>query len=302
MVQLLRRKADPVLFDEAFRQRLERLTLLSRRVLAQSLVGEHRSRHRTFAAEFADYRSYTQGDDFRHIDWNIYARMENVFVRLSEANQDLTVHMLIDASHSMDWGTPTKLFYARRAAAALGYIALNRFDRLVIAPFSDRLHADYGPTRGRGRVLGLLEFLSDIKAEQPTDIDLILRQYSMRTKRRGDLLVLISDLMPPTGYQAGLRTLIDRGWQIIVIHVLDPAEVEPTLGGDLELIDQETDELLPVTAVADVITRYKQSLAAWCDEAETFCRRRGIDYLRVQTDWPFETIVLGTMEQRGLVE
>ena len=102
--------SERVLFDEEFRQRLERLTLLSRRVLAQSLVGEHRSRHRTFAAEFADYRSYTQGDDFRHIDWNIYARMETVFVRLSEANQDLTVHVLVDCSRSMDWGDPSKFF------------------------------------------------------------------------------------------------------------------------------------------------------------------------------------------------
>lgn len=290
-----------VLFDEEFRQRLERLTLLSRRVLAQSLVGEHRSRHRTFAAEFADYRSYTQGDDFRHIDWNIYARMEAVFVRLSEANQDLTVHLLIDSSRSMEWGEPAKFFYARRAAAALGYIALNRFDRLVATAFSDRLLATYGPTRGRGRILGLLDFLGELQPGAQTDIDAILQQYSLRTRRRGDLLVLISDLLPPSGYQAGLRALLERGWQIVLVHLLDPRELDPALRGDLELIDQETDDHLPLTLAPDVIERYKGLVAAWCAEAEIFCKRRGIDYLRVQTTWPFETLVLGYMEQRGLI-
>lgn len=290
-----------VLFDEEFRQRLERLTLLSRRVLAQSLVGEHRSRHRTFAAEFADYRSYTQGDDFRHIDWNIYARMESVFVRLSEANQDLTVHLLIDSSRSMEWGEPAKFFYARRAAAALGYIALNRFDRLVATAFSDRLLATYGPTRGRGRILGLLDFLGELQPGAQTDIDAILQQYSLRTRRRGDLLVLVSDLLPPGGYQDGLRALLERGWQIVLIHLLDPRELDPTLRGDLELVDQETDDRLPLTPAPDVVERYKGLVAAWCEEAETFCKRRGIDYLRVQTTWPFETLVLGYMEQRGLI-
>jgi uncharacterized protein (DUF58 family) len=291
-----------VLFDEEFRQRLERLTLLSRQVLAQSLVGEHRSRHRTFAAEFADFRSYTQGDDFRHIDWNIYARMESVFVRLSEANQDLTVHLLVDASRSMDWGQPPKFFYARRAAAALGYMALNRFDRIVVAPFSDHLHQTFGPTRGRGRVLGLLDFLRDLKPAAETDIDLILQQYSMRTRRRGDLLVLVSDLMPPSGYQTGLRMLVERGWQVLVVHLMDPREMDPALRGDLELIDQETDDRLNFTPSSVVVERYKKIVADWCEDAESFCRRRGIDYLRVLTTWPFETLVLGYMEQRGLIE
>lgn len=294
--------AAPVLFDEEFRKRLERLTLLSRRVLAQSLVGEHRSRHRTFAAEFADYRSYTQGDDFRHIDWNIYARMESVFVRLSEANQDLTVHLLVDTSASMDWGDPAKFFYARRAAAAFGYMALNRFDNLVVVPFSDRLMPPFGPTRGRGRVLGLLDFLTGLQPGTETNVDTILQQYSLHTRRRGDLMVLISDLLPPNGYQAGLRTLTERGWQIVLVHLLDPSELDPALRGDLELIDLETADRLSLTPMTAIVDRYRQLVAEWCEEAETFCRRRGIDYLRVQTNQPFETMVLGFMEQRGLVE
>ena len=295
-------KNAPVLFDEEYRQRLERLSLVSRRLLAQSLVGEHRSRHRTFAAEFADYRSYTQGDDFRHIDWNIYARMESVFVRLSEANQDLSVHVLVDASRSMDWGNPSKFFYARRAAAALGYIALNRFDRLAVTAFSDRLHETYGMTRGRKRTMDLLDFLTAMKPLAETDIDTILQQYALRTRRRGDLLVLISDLLPPKGYRNGLRALLDRGWQIILLHVLDPKELEPTLRGDLDLIDQETDETLPLTPAPAIVERYKRLVAAWLDETETFCKRRGVNYLRIQTTSPFESLVLGFMEQRGMIE
>jgi uncharacterized protein (DUF58 family) len=298
----VRTKTDDVLFDEAFRQRLDRLTLLSRRMLAQSLVGEHRSRHRTFAAEFADFRPYTQGDDFRHIDWNIYARMENVFVRLSEANQDLTVHMLLDASRSMDWGDPPKSFYSRRAAAALAYMALNRFDRLAITAFSDRLHGTFGPTRGRGSVLGLLDYLRAVEYRGETNVDVCLEQYSLRTRRRGDLLILLSDLFPPSGYQTGLRTLLERGWQVLVVHLFDPREVTPTLRGDLELIDQETDERLELTPTAVLLERYRALVGAWSEEVGSFCKRRAIDYVRVQTDWPFETLVLGYMEQLGLVQ
>jgi hypothetical protein len=116
------------------------------------------------------------------------------------------------------------------------------------------------------------------------------------------MLVLVSDLLPPGGYQNGLRALLERGWQIVLIHVLDPREREPVLAGDLELIDQESDEHLPLTPSPIVIERYRRLVADWCAEAETFCKRRGIDYVRVETTWPFETLVLGYMEQRGLVE
>jgi uncharacterized protein (DUF58 family) len=228
--------------------------------------------------------------------------METVFVRLSEANQDLTVHLLVDTSRSMDWGEPPKFFYARRAAAALGYMALNRFDRVVITPFSNRVHPGFGPTRGRQSVLGLLDFLTALPVGDDTDIDTILHQYSLQTRRRGDMLMLISDLLPPSGYQNGLRALIERGWQIVLIHLLDPREREPVLAGDLELIDQESDEHLPLTPSPIVIERYRRLVADWCAEVETFCKRRGIDYVRVETTWPFETLVLGYMEQRGLVE
>jgi uncharacterized protein (DUF58 family) len=202
----------------------------------------------------------------------------------------------------MDWGAPPKSFYSRRAAAALAYMSLNRFDRLAITPFSDRLHGTLGPTRGRGSVLGLLDFLRAVEYRGETNVDMSLQAYSLRTRRRGDLLVLVSDLLPPNGYQAGLRALLERGWQVLVVHLFDPAELTPTLRGDLELIDQETDERIELTPTAALFERYRHLVGTWAEEVASFCKRRGIDYVRVQTDWPFETLVLGYMEQLGLVQ
>ena len=130
-----------MVFDEELLARFRRLTLLSNRSISQGLAGEHRSRRRGPSPEFADFKSYSQGDDFRRIDWNIYSRLGELFVRLSEVTTELTVHLLLDASGSMDWsGDPsrvTKFTYARRVAGSLGYVGLWHFDRLAITPFAD---------------------------------------------------------------------------------------------------------------------------------------------------------------------
>src|ERR1700730_10018314 len=153
------------LLDGTFARRLERLTLVSRKRLIGQGQGDRRSLRKGSSLEFADYRHYVEGDDPARVDWNIYSRPDTLFVRLYEEEEVLNVHLLIDASRSMDWGEPAKLRYARSVAAALGYIALNASNRLSVWPLSASSNS-YGPAWGRGRAGLMLDFVEEFKPAQ----------------------------------------------------------------------------------------------------------------------------------------
>src|SRR5438477_7474588 len=184
--------ANPqTLLDASFARRLERLTLLSRKRLVGQGQGDRRSLRKGSSLEFADYRHYVEGDDPARVDWNIFSRTDTLFVRLYEEEEVLNVHLLIDASRSMDWGDPSKLRYARRLAAALGYVALNASNRLYVWPLSASATA-YGPAWGRGRAGAMLSFVEEFTPAQsstpvtfgarpnPPDLDHALGSFSSR--------------------------------------------------------------------------------------------------------------------------
>src|SRR5215211_6221286 len=175
------------LFTEELLARLRRLVMISRKSIAEGLAGEHRSRRRGSSPEFADFKSYSQGDDFRRIDWNIYGRLDEVFVRLSEVTTELSVHVLLDASNSMDWRSddrfPTKFTYARRFAGSICYISLWHFDRVVISPFGRELGAPFGPSQGRSHVVPMLQYLSRLEPLGQTDVATSVDRY-VRARRR----------------------------------------------------------------------------------------------------------------------
>ncbi len=287
--------------DEAFLERLERLQIAAHQVVRQGLIGEHKSRRKATSLEFADYRHYAVGDDFRRIDWNAYGRLEELFLKLTEAKEDVVLNLLIDCSRSMDWGQPKKLDYARQVAAALGYIALARFDGVVAAGFSHRLHAYLPVTRGKGRALTLFAFLNALQPGTTTDFDLALAEFCQRLRPRG-VCVLISDLFTARGLDGGLDQLARHGLETVVIHLLDPAELRPPFRGDLELVDMETGEQLEVSLGSEALHSYQQRLAAWCAEVEAVCRRWGARYLRVDTGVPFERLVVHYLRARGVVQ
>ncbi len=302
------------LFDEALLARLRRLVLLSRETLAEGLAGEHRSRRRGASPEFADFKSYSQGDDFRRIDWNTYARLDGLFVRLSEVTTEFDVHILLDASNSMDWRShpdvPTKFSYARRAVGGMGYVALWHFDRVAIAPFGSSLAPRFGPAHGRARVVPMLRYLENLTPLGPTDLPAALATY-LSARRRPGILLIISDLLSgePDAISGSLRDLRQRGWQTIVLHVLDEAELAPELlnGGPqgraepAELVEVETGERLRLTPTDLVLDRYRTAVGQWLDGIERVCAEEHVDYLRLMTDWPFETLVLRLLHERGLV-
>jgi uncharacterized protein (DUF58 family) len=297
------------LFDEESLARLRRLSLLPRKTIAEGLAGEHRSRRHGASPEFADFKSYTQGDDFRRIDWSIYGRLDELFVRLNQVTTEMTVHVLLDTSKSMDWrgdpAAPTKFDYARRIAGSLCYVSLWRHDRVMILPFGDKLGSVFGPTHGRARAVPMLNYLTALRAEGETDLAHSLDRYLFGRSRPG-LLILVSDLLSgePDDFAGQLRTLRGRGWQTIVVHVIDPAEIAPEslLSGDpTELVDLESGDRLVLTSSADVFGRYRQAFDRWLEGIEHAASEERTDYFRLQTDWPFESIVLQLLHRRGLV-
>jgi uncharacterized protein (DUF58 family) len=295
------------LLDGSLARRLERLTLVSRKRLIGQGQGDRRSLRKGSSLEFADYRHYVEGDDPARVDWNIFSRTDTLFVRLYEEEEVLNVHLLIDASRSMDWGEPSKLHYARRMAAALGYIALNASNRLFVWPLQASANS-YGPVWGRGRAGSALNFIEEFRPAQaatpvvvgtpqnPPDLDQSLSTFSSRS---GGLVLLLSDLLSPTWEKA--LTRLGGSSELVVMHTLSPEELRPALGGDVRLIDRESGAAVSVTLNNDAIRLYGQRLAEWRRSIESFCARHGMTYVPVDTAVPMESLVFDVLRRRGVV-
>lgn len=287
-------------FDEAFLRRLEQLELASRRLTAGRMKGERRSVRRGQSVEFADYRNYSAGDDLRQLDWNAYARLEKLFVKLFVEEEDVTVHVLVDASRSMDYGEPNKLDAARRAAAALAYLGLASMDRVSVAFLGDGRADGLRPLRGKRRTLELFRFLSTPRPERLTGLAAAARDYAGRMRGTGPL-ILISDLMDP-GYLDALRDLAGTRSQLSVLHLLAPDEMEPEVAPDARLVDSESGQGIEVTGDDDLIERYRTRLAEWQDEIASFVARRGGAYVQVRSDHDLADLLFDVLRRRRVVE
>jgi uncharacterized protein (DUF58 family) len=292
------RKSD--LLDADFMSRLEQLDIVSRKIFAGKMKGERRSKRKGQSVEFADYRNYVVGDDLRFLDWNIYGRLERLFVKLFFEEEDLHVNVLMDLSKSMDFGEPAKSLYARRVAAAIAYIGLVNYNRVSLCAFSDQYGPEMSGVRGRRLIHQVLGYLSDLQPEGMGNMSAACRQFAIRHPQRGVVLVL-SDFMDKGGYETGLRYLIGRHYDLYVIQMLSPAEIEPDLNGDLRLRDVEDDDIAEVTISRALINRYKQNLTAYCSQLRDFCTRRGVTYMFTSTAVPFEQLVLNYLRRRGLL-
>jgi uncharacterized protein (DUF58 family) len=289
-----------LLLEPEFLARLERLTLLSRRLYRSGARGERRSGTMGRGVEFADYRSYQVGDDYRYIDWNIYSRLDKLFVKLFSEEEDINVHLFVDVSRSMGWGHPSKLDYAVRVAAALGYIGLSNLDRVSAVAFADRPLRTLAPLRGRASVFTLFRFLSHIEPHGRSNLAASLGEYSLRTRRRG-VLVIISDLMFPDGVSSGLRMARYHRFEPFLVHLLSDEELVPALAGDLRLVDSETGAAVEVTADAATATAYARARDRYFGEIEQHCLRDQVEYLRAATSIPFDDLILRYLRAGGLI-
>jgi uncharacterized protein (DUF58 family) len=289
----------PSFFTPEFLAQLERLSLLSRRTFRGSVKGERRSPRRGHSVEFADYRAYGHGDDLRYVDWNIYGRTDRLHVKLFVDEEDLCLHLLVDASASMGFGAPSKLDYAVRLAAAMGFVGLVNHERVGLGLLRERVAEGWPPTRGRGQILPLMDFLAEVRPGGSTSLDDGLANYAKRARDPG-LVVVVSDLLDPAGYERGVRALLERRFDVHVVHLLDPEEMNPTLGGDLRLIDSETGELRDLTVDAEALRGYRERLRHFLERVESFCRSQEIGYHRVITDTPVEAFVVAQLRGRVL--
>jgi len=299
------------MFSESFLRRLERLALIFRNAAKSQMLGERRSSRRGQSVEFSDFRPYTLGDDFRRIDWNAYARLERLFLKLFVEEEEITLQLLIDNSLSMDWGEPNKLEYAVRAAAALGYIALVGLDRVSVSALykQDReANIYFPPVRGKGSTLQFFSSLQTISpAARPITAGNIITSTIPNIKSPG-MVILFSDLMADQ-WQPAASLLRSLGHEISIIHILSPDEIAPELSGDFALLDSETDSgsdmgsksIVEITADYETLQQYRTNLTAWQEDWRRYCTARQIAYLPVSTSLPLEDLLFAWMPARGVL-
>src|ERR1700722_6032140 len=297
--------ADPtsrqsLLLSPEFMARLDQLDLTSRKLLAGKLKGERRSKRRGQSVEFADYRNYTVGDDLRFIDWNIYARLDRLFLKLFLEEEDLSLYVLCDVSKSCDFGTPNKSFYIKQVAAALGYIGLVNYNRVTIAAMNNTLSADTGPLRGRTKVSQMIDFIGKLQPSGASDLAAACKRFALANRRKG-VCVVLSDFFDKSGYENALRYVAGGNYDLFCVQVLAPQEIEPDLQGDLKLKDIEDNDMAEVSITQPLIAQYKSNLNAYCLALKDYLTRRGGSYLFTSTAVPFDTLVLNYLRERGLL-
>jgi uncharacterized protein (DUF58 family) len=288
------------LLSPALLAQLEKLELVTRRIFRGRMKGERRSKRKGQSVEFADFRNYVPGDDLRFIDWNTYARLDRLFLKMFFEEEDLHFYALIDASQSMDFGEPTKLYYAKQLAAALGFIGLVRADRVRIESIGQPLRSPAPVFRGRKSLWRMVAHLEAIEPGQNVSLAEGVKNFCLRNPGKG-VLVLISDLMDKQGYESAMRYLVSREMDVYVIQILSQEEIDPDVKGDLRLVDCEDADVAEVTISAPLIARYKQTLNAFVEGAKTFCTRRGMNYLLARNDVPVDQLVSSYLRKRGLV-
>ncbi|MDQ1619100.1 MAG: hypothetical protein QOE19_1669 [Actinomycetota bacterium] len=259
--------------------------------------GDRRSIRRGTSIEFVDYRHYTPGDDPRQVDWNIFGRSGSLFVKMFEEEEVLTAHVLVDGSASMDWGTPNKASYGRQLAAALGYIGLSGSSRVMGGVLTGDSVNTFGPAWGRRHTASLVQFLDSARFRGSTDLNNSLRSYLQRSGDPG-VTFLISDLLPPS-FEIGLRALLDRRYEVVVLHLLSPQELRPPMTGDLNLIDRETGEEIPITLNQEALDRYLKRLEEWSRETERMCIHLGAVYERISSADRLEHVLFDRLRRRG---
>src|SRR6478609_9618627 len=287
----------PPLLDPHFLARLEQLELVSKKIFMGRMKGERRSKRKGQSVEFADYRNYVVGDDLRFLDWNLFGRLDRLFIRLFQEEEDLHFYVLIDNSLSMDFGSPSKLHYARQVAAALAFVGLVNMDRVVIEAFNDNLTQSLPAVRGRKSLWRVLDFLQKLQPAGPSNLRESLKTFTMKSSGKG-IVVLLSDMMDKEGYEDALRYLVARQYDIYVIQILCQEELEPELLGDLKLVDIEDADEAEITVSGPLIKKYKQTLAAFQAGLQDFCNRRGVTYLMASNKEPFDKLVLNYLRRR----
>jgi uncharacterized protein (DUF58 family) len=297
------RKVDD-LIDSALMAKLDQVDVMSRKIFAGKLQGERRSKKRGVSVEFADYRHYAHGDDLRFVDWNVYARLDKLFLKMFMEEEDLSLLIAIDASASMNWGNPNKFVFAQQIAMALGYIGLSNQNRVTLWSFNGDDVKPLPNLRGRRRTQEIGSWLLDLEPGGDAAFNEAMRFIALGRQGKG-VMVILSDFMFKESYEKGLRYLSGGGYDTFCLQVLSPEEVDPGkhgLAGDLKLTDIEDDDTAEVTISAALLKQYRDNLNAYCGRLRDFCVRRGIMHLTIDSSTDLTVLLLDYLRKRGLLK
>ncbi|MFZ4574185.1 MAG: DUF58 domain-containing protein [Phycisphaerales bacterium] len=304
------------LIDAKLAARLDGLDVLTRKMLAGKLPGERRSKRRGRSVEFDDFRDYVPGDDLRHLDWNVYARLDRFFIKLFRQEEDLSVTVAIDVSASMDSGAPSKVFFAARLATALAYVGLVNQNRVSLASFGAGALRVMAPVRGRSGVKAAAAFVLESLAQNAThaksadEFGAAMTRLASSRSSRG-VLIVISDWLMEEGFERGLNALggatgsglLDT-YAVLVAskEERDPAAAQRAgLSGDLQLTDIETGRTAEVTVSDAALARYKELRARFIANWRASCVARGIAPFELGAETPVEDVILGSLRRGGLL-
>jgi uncharacterized protein (DUF58 family) len=290
-----------VLFDKEFLKKLEYLDLIARRLVFGRQQALRPSVKKGASIEFKDFREYTPGDDPRSVDWSVYARLDQLVVKLFRQEEELDLWVLLDSSASMDFGTPNKFIYARRLAAALAYIGMSNMDSAGVVPYASELTRGCVHLRGRGRVFGLLDYLTELRATGCTDPMPVMRHYTARV-RRPSLVVIISDFYGLTDVCRALDQLRFFKHQLYIIQVVAPWEWAPPIRGELRLIDTESAAHADLTVTDSMLRRYRRAFTGLAESLRRYAMRYSIGYALARTEVAFDEFLLGVLQRGGLLQ
>lgn len=286
-----------MLTDPSFIRRLDSLNLLARKVLNGSLQADRKSAKKGTGITFADYAEYFLGADYRSIDWRVFARFENLVIKLFEVEEDATIYILLDQSQSM----ASKFHYAKQLAASLGYIALNCLDRLCVYGLTDKLTPVLAPCRGRGSVMPFLQNLDSLQTTTgDSEFNNGCRLFQARHQRRA-VVIILSDFLFPTGFDDGLSFLQWHKHDIYCLQVQDQQDTRCDWKGDIELECVETRQHRRVTVTPREAKLYEQAVESWNQKLAQSCARRGIGLASTTPEISFDLVIQDILRRGGLV-
>lgn len=274
-----------MLLDASFARELEALRRRMEVRARSGGGGDHLAKRRGGTAEFMEHRPYSPGDDLRRIDWLAFARTGEPMFKLFRSEEDVVVRLVVDASLSLEMGTPTKLEVAKKLAAAIGYMALASSERAQVLAAGDGLTHVSEPTRGRGALVKLLRELDRVQAGGGTDLARAIEQAVGRSPRPG-MLVILSDFMDPGPFDAAISRAAAGGHDVQLVQVLAREEMEPRYDGDYALEDAETGAVVEVTMDAGAIEAYLARLNKLLLGLRAIAKRHRATYVRVPNDEP----------------
>ncbi len=286
--------------DDDFLKKLEKIKIITKKGFRSPDMGGHRSVQSGEGIEFLDYRKYQAGDDLRYVDWSVYGRMDKLFIKLFHAEENQSIHILMDVSRSMDWGEPSKAVCAKKIAAAVGYIGLSNFDKVGLTSFAHKILDVRSPSRGKRKYPELLHFLLSQSLSHGTDVNGSLSEYASISKSTGIVLV-ISDFFDPKGYEEGLKALTYRNFDIHAVQVLDHQELFWSKTGNISLRETETGEKKSTFIDRALLDLYHQRVSKYISDLESFCSTYNIHYYLHDTRIPFEDFLLDYLTRGALL-